>query len=125
MDLLVKKLLMLHVTFALLLTSSIYIEPMSAKLFDAPLPILSEYEVSDAPTPPKADGFKDYIRVLLRLSSSEELPLPEDSRVLRRYSIIPYVAAEVPINRLNEVKKLGAHVDRVFSLQMLKQGDRA
>jgi subtilisin family serine protease len=105
----------------LLLTPNIWFQPISAKIFEAPLPILSDYGVNDAPTFSNVDGSKDYVRVLVRLSGSDTPNLPDGSRITRRYSIIPYVAAEVPVKRLNEVKGLSVQADRVFSLQMLKQ----
>ncbi|NHV97863.1 MAG: S8 family serine peptidase, partial [Thaumarchaeota archaeon] len=115
---------LLCVTLALLLlTSNIWLQPISAKIFEAPLPILPDYEVNDAPTLSKVDGSKDYVRVLIQFSGSDTPHLPDGSRILRRYSIIPYLAAEVPINRLNEVKGLSVQPDRVFSLQMLKQAE--
>ncbi len=115
---------LLYVTLALLLlTSGIWLQPISAKISEAPLPILPDYEVEDAPTFLKVDGSRDYVRVLIRLSGSDAPHLPDGSKILRRYSLIPYIAAEVPINRLNEVKGLSVQADRVFSLQMLRQVD--
>jgi len=117
---------LLHITLALLLlTSGIWLQPISAKIFEAPLPILPSYEVNGAPTFLKVDSSsaRDYVRVLIRVSGSDAPHLPEGSKILRRYSIIPYLAAEVPLNRLNEVKGLSVQADRVFSLQMLKQAD--
>jgi len=107
----------------LLLTSSVWAQSISTKIFEAPLPILPDYEVNDAPTLLKVDGSRDYVRVLIRFSGSDAPHLPDGSKILRRYSIIPYVAAEVPIDRLNEVKGLSVQADRVFSLQILRQAD--
>jgi len=122
--LIVRNLLTRHLTLTiLLLTSTIWLQPLSAKIFEAPLPILPNHEVNDTPALSKGDGSKDYVRVLVRFSGSDMPHLPAGSRILRSYSIIPFVAAEVPSSKLDEVNGLSVQADRVFSLQMLKQAD--
>ena len=119
---LVRRLLIFHVTLALLLVASnIWIQPISARFLEAPLPILPEYEVSDTPKLHEPTSVKDYAKLLIQVSRSEEIRLPEGSTILRRYSIIPYISAKVPISKLDEVKGLDVRVDRVFSLQRLNQ----
>ncbi|MEM3891366.1 MAG: S8 family peptidase [Nitrososphaerales archaeon] len=110
----------LPLTLILLLSLNVFIEPIGAQLLEAPLPILPENLVNDAPLL-HLSKVGDTVRLLIRVDSSKEVNLPEGSTVLRRFSLIPYYAVEVPFNKLNEVKGLSIQPDRVFNLQVLKK----
>ncbi len=92
---------------------------------EAPLPILPAYDTSKTSMQSKShESIIDvFVRLLIRLDRPEAPTLPEGTLILRRYSLIPYLAVKAPLNKLNEIKKSFPNVypDRVFELNVLKQ----
>lgn len=104
----------------LLLVIGVLAESANAQLLEAPLPILPKYEVGDTPRFLASRG-EDPVRLLMPADGLEGQRLPEGSIILRRFSLIPYLAVQIPAGKLDEIRGLNIQPDRVFRLQTLRQ----